>query len=98
MALKFADEPCGVHHNPVYVVITAQDSETNEHIECRISYNVFVRRYRSKSIADDKLLSVFETNRAEILAVTQEKYETGSVERTPNGIILVLNVEDFGPI
>ncbi len=98
MALKFADKPCGVHRDPDYVVITARDSESNEHIECRISYDVFVRKYRSQGIADDKLLSAFETNRADILAVAQQKYETGSVERTANGIILVLIVEDFGPV
>jgi len=98
MVLKFHDAPLGVDDDPVCVVITAQDTDSGEHVECRIMYNVLVKRYGAQGIAPDKLLTAFNDNREEILEVAQRKYTQGPVERTANGVRLFLELADFGPI
>ncbi len=98
MVLKFHDAPLGVDDDPVCVVITAQDTDSGEHVECRIMHHVLMNRYGAHSIARDILLTTFNDNREEILEVAQRKYTQGSVERTANGVRLFLELADFGPI
>ncbi len=98
MALEFEDAPRGVAGNPVSVVIAAKDTDSDEHVECRITHYVLVHKYGAQGIAPDKLRGAFNDNREEILEVVQRKYEQGQVERTANGLILILRLADFGPI
>ena len=98
MVLKFDDAPLGAAHDPECVVITAQDTDSGEHVECRISYDVLVERYGAQGIAQDKLLTAFNDNREEILEVAQRKYTQDSVRRTASGVRLDLELADFGPI
>ena len=99
MVLKFYDAPLDVDTSQIRVVITAQDADSGEHVECRISRLVLTERYGAQSVATDKLLAAFDDNRKEILEVIQRKYtENVDVERTDSGARLYLELADFGPI
>ena len=98
MALEFEDAPRGVAENRISVVIAAKDTDSGEHVECRISYEVLVNKYGAQGIAPKKLLGAFNDNREEILEVAQRKYEQGQVKPTANGVILILSLADFGPV
>ena len=98
MALEFNDAPLGVAASSVAVVIAARDSDSGEHVECRIDHNVLFRKYGAQGTAPDKLRGAFNDNREEILEVAQRKYQRGQVVRIANGVILILSLEDFGKL
>jgi hypothetical protein len=98
MVLEFYDAPLGVADNPVSVVFTAKDTDSGEHVECRILHDVLVKKYSSQGIAPNKLRDAFYDNREELLEATQRKYEQGQIERTADGVILILSLADFGPL
>ncbi len=95
MKLKFSEAIHGVGDNPVRVVITAQNTDSGEHVECNILYEVLSRKYGAGGIAPDKLKRAFNDNRDEILKAVQRKYELDQVERTDSGARLFLKLADF---